>query len=119
MPILEAEIIGEIAAPLRHGLAQRLADAAAQVFETAPQQTWIKLRYLDAQDYAENAGRAPEPLPVFVRILLRSSFEIAERRRYARELARSFAELCARPAARVHILFDEPAQGRIAFGGEL
>jgi phenylpyruvate tautomerase PptA (4-oxalocrotonate tautomerase family) len=116
MPILEVEIIGGIAAPLRHGLAQRLADAAAQVFETAPQQTWIKLRYLDAQDYAE---RAPEPLPVFVRVLLRSSFEVAERRRYARELARSFAELCARPAARVHILFDEPAQGRIAFGGEL
>ena len=68
MPILEVEVIGEVSAPLRHRLAQRSADAAGQVFETAPQQTWLKLRFLDGQDYAENAGPAPNPLPVFVRV---------------------------------------------------
>lgn len=119
MPILEVEVVGEIAAPLRHGLAQRLVDAAAQVFETAPQQSWLKLRFLDAQDYAENAGPAPSPLPVFVRVKLRSALELEERRRLARMLARAISELCARPIARVHILFDDPGQGRIAFGGEL
>lgn len=119
MPILEVEVVGEITAPLRHGLAQRLAEAAAQVFETAPQQTWLKLRYLDAQDYAENAGAAPSPLPVFVRVLLRTALEVEERRRLARMLARVISELSARPVARVHILFDDPGQGRIAFGGEL
>jgi phenylpyruvate tautomerase PptA (4-oxalocrotonate tautomerase family) len=119
MPILEVEVMGEIAAPLRHGLAQRLVDAAGQVFESAPQQTWVKLRFSDAQDYAENAGAAPTPLPIFVRVLLRSPLEVEERRRLARALARAFAELCARPVARAHILFEGPGQGRIAFGGEL
>lgn len=119
MPILEVDVVGEIAAPLRHGFAQRLADAAGQVFESAPQQAWLKLRFLDAQDYAENAGSAPTPLPVFVRVLLRSSLEIEERRRIARALARAFSELCLRPVARIHILFEDPGQGRVAFGGEL
>lgn len=119
MPILEVEVVGEVSAPLRHGLAQRLADAAGQVFESAPQQTWIKLRSLHALDYAENAGLAPAPLPIFVRVLLRSALVVEERRRIADELARAVAEVCARPVARVHILFEEPGQGRIAFGGKL
>ena len=119
MPVLEVEMVGEILAPLRHGLAQRLVDAAGQVFESAPQQTWLKLRFMDAQDYAENAGPAPMPLPVFVRVMLRSSIELEERRRLARDLAHAFAELCARPVTRVHILFDDPGQGRVAFGGKL
>jgi phenylpyruvate tautomerase PptA (4-oxalocrotonate tautomerase family) len=119
MPILEVEVVGEVSAPLRHGLAQRLADAAGQIFESAPQHTWLRLRFLDGQDYAENAGPAPAPLPVFVRVLLRSLLVVEERGRIAEELAYAFAEICARPSSRVHILFEDPGQARIAFGGKL
>ena len=119
MPILEVEHVGEPSPTLRGDLAQRIADAAADVFGAKPQSTWVKLRVLPANDYAENAGAPEGDLPVFVRITLRAPRTGDALRTEAKELAQSIGSVCGRPTSRVHILYDPAASGRIAFGGEL
>ncbi len=120
MPILDVEVVGSIAAEVRNGLARRLADVAGEVLHSRPQGTWVKVRYLDAADYAENAGGPPEGvLPVFVRVLKGT---VSGGEALAQEidaLAEAVADLCGRPKENVHIVYEPPAVGRIAFGGRL
>jgi len=60
MPILDVEIVAD--EPPAAGLAQRLADAAAEVLAAPPSTLWVKLRHLDPAMYAENAAHAPHPV---------------------------------------------------------
>ncbi|NNE07404.1 MAG: hypothetical protein HKN20_02455 [Gemmatimonadetes bacterium] len=118
MPIIEVEIVvdsseTEIAIPV-----QKLADALGGVLETKPGGTWVKVRTLAAGDYAENGASDP-PRPVFVRVLKAGAGSADDRRREAPLLARAVADIVDRPAENVHILYEPPARGRIAFGGEL
>ncbi|MHC4550176.1 MAG: tautomerase family protein [Planctomycetota bacterium] len=118
MPILEVEMVGAPAG--RDPLAQRVADAAGEVLGTPPAETWVRLRVLDPQDYAENGGRTPDDLrPVFVSVLQARPPDGEARAREARALTEAVAKACGRPPARVHVLYQPPAAGRIAFGGRL
>lgn len=119
MPILDVEFVGEPLPELRTGLAQRLADACGQVLASPPKSTWVRLRVLDVNDYAENLAAPRTAAPIFLRVLLRELPESKARARLARELAQVIAALCARPIERVHVLFEAAAEGRIAFGGEM
>lgn len=56
MPILDVQLIGAVPRDLRAGLAQRIADAAAEVLRSRPQGTWVKLHFIATDAYAENAG---------------------------------------------------------------
>ncbi len=117
MPILEVELVrapDEVVAP---ELAATLADAAGRVFETGPGRTWVRLRTLEAQHYAENGGTGARP--VFVSVLLADALPRETRALKARELADVVGAACNRAADRVHVLFEPSARGRIAFGGEL
>ena len=118
MPILEVEIVGEPQGD-RAGLAQRLADAAADVLGSAPQGTWVRLRILPTEDYAENGGALPGVAPVFVSVLQRASPPDAERADEVRRLTEAIAGACGRPAANVHVRYEPDAAGRQAFGGKL
>lgn len=120
MPILDVEIVGPVPEEVRSGLARRVADAAAAALDTRPQCTWVKLRLLDEDAYAENAGGPPAGVrPVFVSVLQAELPQGAELSAQAARLTAVIAEACRRPAENVHVVFELAAAGRIAFGGRL
>lgn len=120
MPILDVELIGPVSEAERDGLADRIAEASAPIFDSRPQGTWVKVRFLPSSQYAENAGGPPPDVrPVIVSVLEAEPLggdALAER---ARRLADAVALACGRPAEHVHLLFEPAAAGRIAFGGKL
>jgi phenylpyruvate tautomerase PptA (4-oxalocrotonate tautomerase family) len=120
MPVLEVEIVGDVDPARREGLASRIADAAGRALDSRPQGTWVRLRWLAPEDYAENAG-GPEPgtAPVFVNVMKAQLPEGAEREAEVRALTQAVAAACGRPAQHVHVLYDPPGAGRVAFGGKL
>ncbi len=121
MPILEVEIVGPLDDAIEDGLAARLADAAAAVLDPdRPQGTWVRLRRLDLDGYAENVGGPlAGTLPVFVSVLQAAPPGGDALGREARALTEAVAGACGRSAEHVHLLYEPPAAGRIAFGGEL
>lgn len=124
MPILELEYVRTAEQNVPAGLAQSVADAAGEIFESSPGSTWVKVRSLAPENYAENGSGVGRPLtsqeaPVFVRVLLATPPDGERRAECARSLADAVARCIGRPAERVHILFEPAAAGRIAFGGVL
>jgi phenylpyruvate tautomerase PptA (4-oxalocrotonate tautomerase family) len=117
MPILEIEIVGEPGAE-RAGLAQRLADAAGRALGSRPRGTWVRLWWLPHDHYAENGGE-DGPRPVFVSVIERDVPPPPELAPRVRALTRAIAEACGRPDENVHVLYQAPARGRMAFGGAL
>lgn len=119
MPILTVEIIGPVARDARPHLAQRLADAAGTALDSPSRSTWVKLRFLDTDAYSENGGAPDDVRPVHVSVLLAELPDEDGLAARARRLTAAIAEVCDRPSENVHIVFEPPAAGRIAFGGTL
>ena len=59
MPILDVEIVLEPGESLRPELAGELADRVGEVFGAAPGTTWVKVRAIPAEHYAENQTGHP------------------------------------------------------------
>ena len=118
MPIVDVEIItSEL---LDGGLAARIADMAGQVFGGPPASTWVRVRSLPQEQYAENGTASPEgwrSVFVTVRKAQRPTGSALEVE--VRALTEGVARVCGRPVENVHILYEPDAQGRIAFGGKL
>lgn len=111
MPILDVEVVGD--APT--DAAQRIADAAAELFGCAPGRVWVKLRRIPPADYAEN-HTASAPAPAFVKVLhserpVQSAEDISK-------LTAVIAAVVGRPAENVHLFFEPSAGGRVSFGGQ-
>jgi phenylpyruvate tautomerase PptA (4-oxalocrotonate tautomerase family) len=120
MPVLEIEAVTDDRHPLPDGLAARLADAAGEVMGSSPGQTWVRLRDLPRNDYAESGGDLPEGvLPVFVRVLRADLPAPPELDREMLSLAQAVAGAFRRPVENVHVLYEPAARGRIGFGGNL
>jgi hypothetical protein len=119
MPVLEIELVGEPG--LRKDLGRLLADAAARVLSPDRRgATWVKLGWTQKWHYAENGWDEREtPDPVFVRLLVAAWPDETERADTSRRLAEALAPLCDRSPELVHILWEPPAAGRVAFGGRL
>ena len=120
MPIVEIEIVGDVTQPPAGTLAQAFADETARLFGSKPANTWVRVRTLARDAYAENGSLvAASDLPVFVTVLKR---QIPERTELAREmaaLALAVARLVERRAGQVHVEYAAAAAGRMAFGGVL
>ena len=80
---------------------------------------WVKLRFLPIQMYAEDGEQAPSVLPVFASVLKSALAPVGELRSEASQLAVAIAAVVERPVANVHVIYEPPAVGRIAFGGDL
>ncbi|MDF1500976.1 MAG: hypothetical protein P1P76_10950 [Anaerolineales bacterium] len=119
MPILDITLVLADELTLAEGTAKQLADAAAAVFQSTPGRTWVKLRTLTADQYAEDDGGPPEDVaPVFVSVLKASLDHQGALADEALALTEAIAQILNRPPENVHILYEPPAGGRIAFGGK-
>jgi phenylpyruvate tautomerase PptA (4-oxalocrotonate tautomerase family) len=118
MPIVTVEVIADGNDTMVHDIAQLLADAIGRALESPPGQTWVRVRSLARDQYAENESplEAAE-LPVFVSILKQHSPQRAEIEDEVAALTHAVAQVIGRPATCVHIEYAPPAAGRLSFGG--
>jgi phenylpyruvate tautomerase PptA (4-oxalocrotonate tautomerase family) len=120
MPIVDIEIVGEVAGASAGACAQALADEAGRVFAAPPASTWVRVHTLARDCYAENgAAVAPADLPVFVTVLKRRVPEPAELAREMTALTQGIARIVGRSPGRIHVEYAAAAAGRLAFGGAL
>jgi phenylpyruvate tautomerase PptA (4-oxalocrotonate tautomerase family) len=119
MPVLEVRVVGELAGGLDDGLAQRIADAAAEVRGSRPRGTWVTVDMVAAARYGENGGVEAGVAPVFVRVLLRDGPPGADAAEQVAALTGAVAGCCGRAPEIVHMIFEPAAAGRVAFGGRL
>jgi phenylpyruvate tautomerase PptA (4-oxalocrotonate tautomerase family) len=119
MPLIEVEIVGgEPNLPAQ--VSQPLADALGTIFGSAPAQTWVRVRALPRAAYAENGvAESPGTNAVFVEITKRALPPPTELAIEAARVSTTVAQICGRPAEQVHVIYEPPGAGRIAFGGEL
>jgi hypothetical protein len=120
VPILHVEIIVAATDRIDPHLAAALADAAGVVFRSAAGRTWVRLRHLTAERYAEN-GVGPDAgvRPVFVTVLKAEHPPPEDLRREVAALTQEVARICDRPAENVHVFYAPEGKGRVAFGGSL
>ncbi len=120
MPIVEVEIVMSPVELLDASHAALVAERLGEIFDSAPGTTWVKLRKIARQHYAENGGGPPMgTLPIFVSILKQEMPAKNQLRDEIRLLTTAIAEICDRPEQNVHILYLPEAAGRIAFGGNM
>jgi phenylpyruvate tautomerase PptA (4-oxalocrotonate tautomerase family) len=120
MPILEVEIVARPGEIIKENLVNHIADLAGEIFQSPPGRTWVRLRVLPAEHYAENGGGPPEGVyPVFVSLLKSQWPSQAQMAEEISSLTSALARVCERPQENVHVLYLPAAAGRTAFGGRL
>lgn len=120
LPILDIDLVVAAGERLDAALASTLADAAGKVFGSVAGSTWVRVRPLPREHYAENGGGPPDGVdPVFVRVLLADAPSGEELRSQVHHLTAAIAKICGRPPENVHLLYEPAAKGRVAFGGKL
>jgi phenylpyruvate tautomerase PptA (4-oxalocrotonate tautomerase family) len=120
MPIVSIEVVVDVDRELERGLAQSLADAVGRTLNSPPGQTWVRLRTLGRDRYAENGSSVDDSeLPVFVTVLERHCPVGSELQAEVAALTEAIAQVVRRPTASVHLEYAPSAAGRISFGGKL
>jgi hypothetical protein len=118
--MLDVEIVVHPDELLAGTLAGEIAERAGAVFGSAPHQTWVKVRPLAPEQYAENGGGPPEGVyPVFVAVLKAQVPAPEHLQAEVAALTAAVAAACARPIEHVHVVYLPSAAGRVAFGGVL
>jgi len=120
MPIVTVELVADPDRPLGHNFTQALADAVGRALNSPPGQTWVRLRTLQRNEYAENEALVDAgELPIFVTLLERQPPIGAELQAELTALTHAVAQVTGRPATCVHIEYAPAAVGRVSFGGKL
>ena len=120
MPIVTLELVVDPDRAVERSLTQSLADTVGRVLSSPPGQTWIRLRLLPRDWYAENDALVDAAeLPVFVSVLERQPPTGAELQAEVTALTDAIAQVTGRPATCVHIEYAPAAVGRVSFGGKL
>lgn len=118
MPIIDVLMVGPCGPRGEDELAPPLADALGRVLGAAAGRVWVRVHLLPAARYAENATAVPVQ-PVFVQVLHHELPDAGELQRQARALADTVAAVLQRPVESVHVEYQPPGRGRVAFGGKL
>jgi len=119
MPIADVELVcaGGIMEP---DLARKLANELGRVFSSPPGRTWVRVRTLGSEHYAENESEiAASDLPVFVTLLLAQPPAAIALEESVRAVTAAVARVVDRPERLVHVQYAPAAAGRQAFGGVL
>lgn len=120
MPILEVELIVDSDEKLDGDVAQAIADVAGVALGSPASATWVRVRKLPREQYAENGGSlSKECRPVFVSVLKARMPSESELEHEITRLTEGIAAVCKRSVSNVHIVYLPAAAGRVAFGGSL
>jgi phenylpyruvate tautomerase PptA (4-oxalocrotonate tautomerase family) len=120
MPIVDVELVADASSAVAPGLAQSLADAVGRTLQSPPGQTWVRLRVLERDHYAENeSSHESVELPVFVTVLKRAPAKGADLAGEIMALAGAIAQVTGRTMSCVHVEYAPAAAGRLGFGGRL
>lgn len=120
MPIVDVEVVCDPAAPPEIGTAQRIADEVGRRLAAPKGSTWVRLRWLAADAYAENeAAVGADELPVFALVLHKQPPQGSELEAQVVNVTQAIALALQRSPERVHVQYAPPAAGRQAFGGQL
>jgi phenylpyruvate tautomerase PptA (4-oxalocrotonate tautomerase family) len=119
VPIVDVVIVSDDAS--WPGLAQTLADGIGDALGAPIGTTWVRLRALDRNRYAESGGADADADagPVFVEIISRRAPDGPQLSNAVVDIVRAVARATGLPAERVHVIFEPDGAGRIAFGGRL
>jgi phenylpyruvate tautomerase PptA (4-oxalocrotonate tautomerase family) len=119
MPVVKLEIVEAPDWTRPRDLAQRVADAMAGVLAAAPESVWVRVSTIPAADYAENGGPPGAAAPIFITILERDPPQGAALAAEVAALTNALAFACGRPESDIHLIYEPPGRGRVAFGGRL
>ncbi len=119
MPIVEVDVVLGPGETLEENAAKDLAEAIAPVLGSRPQGTWVRLDATERRCYAENGEAEPLLCPVFVRVTKKELGGDEDLGKEAASLAAAVAFVLHRQRENVHIIYEPPAAGRVAFGGRM
>lgn len=120
MPILDIEIVVRPGETLDHKLVVEIANHAGEIFVVPSGSTWVKLRTLRQENYAESGGNSPvDFFPVFVSVLIARLPAPDKMQIQVAKLTAAIAKICARPEENVHIIYLPEGAGRVSFGGKI
>lgn len=115
MPILDVHWAGPWpASPDR--LAESIANAVGDALRQAPGRVWVRLHPVH---HAENGGPLGGDLPVFVTVLHARPPTGEALKAEIAVVTSAVAAASGRARERVHLAYDAPGAGRMAFGGQL
>jgi phenylpyruvate tautomerase PptA (4-oxalocrotonate tautomerase family) len=114
MPILHLET----SLPVPPGALRALADDLGEMFAVEPGHVWVRVLPCEPSLYAENGIDAPAP-HVFGRLMLRRHPDEDGLATLAARLTELLVQHIGAPRDDVHLYFEPPVAGRIAFGGAL
>jgi hypothetical protein len=118
VPIVDVRIVVEDGAAEAPGSIRALADALAAVFGAGPGRVWLRAELLHRSRYAENGGEVGA-MPVFVAVTHADLPEPPALAKEARAVAEAVAAWSGRATDVVHLEYQPPGRGRVAFGGHL
>lgn len=119
MPIVDVQLVAS-AGSQNDRMATTIAEALAVVFQAQPGRVWVRLSCLPSSGYAENGTTSVSPTaPVFVRVLHADIPEPEALASEAMNIAQAIGACVERNAEHVHVEYEPPGRGRVAFGGNL
>lgn len=125
MPIVTIETLSDDAHSTDDALPtprelQSLADALGELFGSQPSGTWVRVRQQQRAYYAENQVTVtPDMRPVIVEILKSELDRGSDLDLEAATVCALVAQMLGRRTENVHVIYELPARGRVAFGGKL
>jgi len=119
MPIVDVEIVLRPNETFRQEIVAQLAAELGEVFHSPQRGTWVKVRGLPADHYAENSGMLEGVYPVFLTIIKSEVPLPDEIQKEVEKITDAVAQICGRPSENVHVIYQPEGKGRVAFGGKL
>ena len=119
MPIVDIEIIPKPEEIIRDEIVQELADQLGEIFGSPKGGTWVKIRELTENHYAENGGKEEGVYPIFVSVLKSRLPSPDELQKEVKRITGAVAQICGRSTENVHVIYHSEGKGRVAFGGKI
>lgn len=104
MPIVDVEIVLRPDELVRQEMAMELANELGEIFQSPPRGTWVKVRTLSADQYAENGGTTEGICPIFVSIIKSRLPHAGELQKETERITGAVAQVSGRSSENVHII---------------